>query len=127
MREFKSAIGALHHRRFLITVRGEVMESFAREESLHLLVKEFFARVCLESFGLPGVCPLKELLEGGEHLLTRIVLDRDGPCSRAEDVDHCNYEFRTLVLAIKACMSAESACPCASICRSILKASKSIL
>ena len=50
----KSALEALDHRRFLFNVRGEVVDPFPFEESFHLLIKQFFARVCLQSCGLPG-------------------------------------------------------------------------
>ena len=73
-------IEALPHGRILIPVRYEMVQPFPLQKSWHGLVQKFLARVCLESSRFPGVCIFEEMLEGGEHLLPRIDLDRDRPC-----------------------------------------------
>ena len=63
----------------LIPVRDEMVHSFPLQKSVQIPFQRFLARVCLESRRFPGVCIFEELLEGGEHLLPRLDLDRDFP------------------------------------------------
>ena len=72
----ESAVESLHHRLFVITVRDGVVRPFALQESLHVVL-QFLAVICLESSWHPGVGIVNELLESGEHLLSRLVLDWD--------------------------------------------------
>ena len=75
-----------------------MVEPFPLDESLHFLIEELLSRICLHSSRLPAVCLIEALCEGGQHLFSRLVLDRHGPALLAEDFDNWHNLFHTLAL-----------------------------